>query len=322
MASTIKAVATSLCSVPPAAGGLLAKMAGRGTLPSAGMVSPMKTGVSPMKMVASPGSCGESPLVRNPPSPAAPRVAPTSVGSSPMKASPAEAAEPRTPGEKSKSTGKTAASAASAVAAPKGKAKAKAKSAGKGAAAVATAAPAGDMLPPKAVAPKGKKRNNKKAQLAEQQGAEPVLQNDTVRVPRPKLPPKLTEDNYEISDREESSDEIPLELDRSEKHVPAWVDVFEQKAIEQSDWEPDSIFGRGVPACDLDEIFPDNLYRKLHKTKVKRVRGSSCRWGPDRLNGKEIQVYAQKMGQRKRLSMFQRHSLASRSAKSKRLHGA
>merc|ERR1740117_1185585 len=133
--------------------------------------------------------------------------------------------------------------------------------------------------PPKVAAPKGKKRS-KKVLLAEQ--AALVLESRerqrdvNERAPRPKLPPKLEEDNYEMSDREGSDAEIAQEVDRSGKHVPAWAETAEKKAIEQADWEPCSVFGRAVPFCDLDLIFPDKLYRKLDKTKVKRVRGSSC----------------------------------------------
>lgn len=195
---------------------------------------------------------------------------------------------------------------------------------------------ASQMLPPQVLgAVKGKAKAKAKPKAAKGQnrrrrGKEPefpALPRSPDSKPRyhpsrPQLPPKLPEDNYEISDREESSDEIPIEVDRSNKHVPGWVEGFEEKATKQSDIDPGSIFGRGVPICDIDTIFPDSLYRKVNRVRVARVRGSSCRWGPDRLKGSEIREYAQKTGQRRRLSMFQRASLAAASARpAKRTRG-
>merc|ERR1719271_1348987 len=78
--------------------------------------------------------------------------------------------------------------------------------------------------------------------------------------PRPKevpiaLPPKLDEDNYEISEKDENSDEACEEPDRSHKHVPRWCSNYLETLATQSSLDPDSIFGNKVPRCDLDAIF-------------------------------------------------------------------
>lgn len=293
-------------------------MAARGTLPS--------SAASPMK--ASRAGDGLFPLDASSPAPK-PRAA--------------EAAEtpPRTPGKKQcgDKGGKVAGGAAKGATPPSVTSKGAAKCAtppsvsskGKAdAASVAGAAPAtspASMPPPKVPSAKakakaaGRRRRGKFPEFPALMSPERSTSNLEPQR-RPQLPGKLPEDNYEISDREESSDEIPLELDRSEKLVPGWVEGFEDRAARQFDVDPGSVFGRGVPACDLDDIFPDALYRKVNKVKIKRVRGSSCRWGPDRLKGSEIREYAQKMGQRRRLSMFQRASLAASSARpAKKMRG-
>lgn len=282
----------------------MSKMAARGTLPS--------SAASPMK--ASRAGDGLFPLDASSPAPK-PRAAETAE------------TPPRTPGKKQSGdkVGKAAGGAAKGATPPSVTSKGKAE-----AVSVAGAAPAtgpASMPPPKVPSAKakakaaGRRRRGKFPEFPALMSPErPTSNLEPQR--RPQLPGKLPEDNYEISDREESSDEIPLELDRSEKLVPGWVEGFEDRAARQFDVDPGSVFGRGVPACDLDDIFPDALYRKVNKVKIKRVRGSSCRWGPDRLKGSEIREYAQKMGQRRRLSMFQRASLAASSARpAKKMRG-
>lgn len=251
---------------------------------------------------ASPGGERESPLVRDSlnASPAAPRALNASPGPKVKASEPAVACTPpRTPAKKGPAA-KAAAKGAASPAAPKAKAKGKAKQA------AAASEDARAMMPPPSAAAKQKRRKKEPAPIGAKGGAKD-LEFKTTQLQRPQLPPKLPEDNYEISDREGSDGEIAEEA--GGKRVPAWVEGFQDKAVAQADVDPGSVFGRGVPICDIDEIFPDALYRSLDISKVKRVRGSSCRWRPDRLKGTEIKKYAEKMGQRRRLSFFNRKSL-------------
>mmetsp|Transcript_41678 Transcript_41678/g.73163 ORF Transcript_41678/g.73163 Transcript_41678/m.73163 type:complete len:526 (-) Transcript_41678:142-1719(-) len=114
------------------------------------------------------------------------------------------------------------------------------------------------------------------------------------------LSPKKDEDNYEISDRDENSDdqggEIIDEPDRSHKHVPQWSVNFLETLSKQEHMDPDSIFGSKVPFCDLDLIFTDQLYKQFSQDRPKRKRGSSAVWSKDRLCREEIEMYKQKMG--------------------------
>jgi hypothetical protein len=122
--------------------------------------------------------------------------------------------------------------------------------------------------------------------------------------PRPKvvpiaLPPKLDEDNYEISEKDENSDEACEEPDRSHKHVPRWCSNYLETLATQSSLDPDSIFGNKVPRCDLDAIFSDEIYKKYSRQRPQRRRGSSGEWRKDRLRPQEIRDYKKKMGQTK-----------------------
>lgn len=114
------------------------------------------------------------------------------------------------------------------------------------------------------------------------------------------LPPKDTQDNYELSDREGSDGEI-ADCDRSTKKIPAWCKEFQECVDKQHDVNPDSVFGTAVPQCDIDDIFPDSLYKSLNLTKVKRARGSSCVWHQDGLRMDEVESYAKKMGHSRKL---------------------
>jgi len=109
-----------------------------------------------------------------------------------------------------------------------------------------------------------------------------------------KLPPPNPEDNYELSDKgEESEAEEP---DRSHKHVPRWSCQYLELIEKQSDIDPDTIFGRSVPNCDLMTIFPEKLYKQCDKERPKRKRGSSGEWRKDRLTTQEVGQYKKKMG--------------------------
>lgn len=108
--------------------------------------------------------------------------------------------------------------------------------------------------------------------------------------------PKREDENYELSDREEGTEEI-AEVDRSSKRVPPWATNYLNSLTEQSDIDPDTIFSSKVPRCDLEIIFPDELYRTCNRDRPKRKRGSSGEWKNDRLGSDEVDKYREKMGQ-------------------------
>lgn len=110
------------------------------------------------------------------------------------------------------------------------------------------------------------------------------------------LSPKREEDNYEISDKDENSDE-EMEPDRSHKHVPSWCTNYLQLLAAQRSIDPDSIFGSKVPSCDLNTIFSNETYIRFGRTRPMRKRGSSANWKKDKLRREEISEYKQKMGQ-------------------------
>lgn len=116
------------------------------------------------------------------------------------------------------------------------------------------------------------------------------------------LSPKRSEENYEISDKDELSDEEDEEAEkerRRHKHVPRWCQNFLDVLKEQSSWDPDSIFGSKVQRCDIDAVFTAEHYKLAGKDKPKRARGSSQNWAKDRLRSKEVENYKKKLGQTK-----------------------
>lgn len=110
------------------------------------------------------------------------------------------------------------------------------------------------------------------------------------------LPPKLLEDNYEISDGGENSDE-EHHTDRSQKAVPKWCENYLQLLARQEHVDPDSIFSSRVPQCHLDDVFTDEIYTQVGKSRPKRTRGSSGDWRRDRLTKNEVSNYKNRMGQ-------------------------
>lgn len=113
----------------------------------------------------------------------------------------------------------------------------------------------------------------------------------------PLMTPKRAEDNYEISDKEDSDDGGELgEPDRSQKQEPAWCAGYLEALAAQSDVDPDTIFGCRLPRCDLEAIFTDSLYARCSRERPKRKRGSSGEWKKDRLKQDEIRMYKKKMG--------------------------
>eukprot|EP00930_Biecheleria_cincta_P084699 TRINITY_DN7414_c0_g1_i1.p1 TRINITY_DN7414_c0_g1~~TRINITY_DN7414_c0_g1_i1.p1 ORF type:complete len:852 (+),score=147.68 TRINITY_DN7414_c0_g1_i1:64-2619(+) len=116
------------------------------------------------------------------------------------------------------------------------------------------------------------------------------------------LQPKNPADNYELSEYDGDSDaEDTSEKDRqrARKRLPAWSENYLDLLQKQADIDPSSIFGEGAPKCNMDEIFPNSLYRLVGKTRPKRARGSSGDWRRDRLTNTEINDYRRKMGQQR-----------------------
>lgn len=111
------------------------------------------------------------------------------------------------------------------------------------------------------------------------------------------LSPKKDDDNYEISDRDDNSEGEIVEIDRSHKHVPSWSQNYLELLEAQGGIDPDSIFGRTVPQCDLERVFADECYARFGTERPRRKRGSSGEWTQDRLSKAEISVYKEKMGQ-------------------------
>lgn len=129
----------------------------------------------------------------------------------------------------------------------------------------------------------------------EKQALEPwmLLRQSELTSPRP-------EDNYEISEQGDSDPDDAAEARRrAKKHVPTWCDDYLEQLAKQADTDPDSLFGSRVPVCELEEIFPGELYDTVGKARPKRNRGSSQNWGRDRLTKTEIKEYKRKMGQTK-----------------------
>ncbi|CAJ1378057.1 unnamed protein product [Effrenium voratum] len=118
------------------------------------------------------------------------------------------------------------------------------------------------------------------------------------------LPPPKAEDNYEMSsageiEQEDEARELELAEKRQFKHSPRWCDNYLNLVQEQGNWDADTVFGQ-VPPCDLDEVFPDSLYKELStERRYKKRRGSSGHWGKDRLKSREVDIYKSKLGQRK-----------------------
>lgn len=116
------------------------------------------------------------------------------------------------------------------------------------------------------------------------------------------LPPPRSEDNYELSDQDADDsdmDEAREAARRAEKPIPRWCDDYLETLRRQGDMDPDTVFGGRVPQCSLDLVFPDELYKKIGKSRPKRARGSSGDWRRDRLTPQEIVHYKRKMGQTK-----------------------
>lgn len=117
------------------------------------------------------------------------------------------------------------------------------------------------------------------------------------------LQPKNPADNYELSEYDgdsDAEDSSEKERQRSRKRLPPWSENYLDLLQKQADIDPSSIFGEGAPKCNMDEVFPNSLYRLVGKTRPKRPRGSSGDWRRDRLTNTEIHEYRRKMGQQRK----------------------
>merc|ERR1719440_198290 len=140
---------------------------------------------------------------------------------------------------------------------------------------------------------------------------EPNLQAYERLRQRVQLSPKKDDDNYEISEKDENSDQEE-EPDRSHKHVPRWCRNYLETLALQTSWDPDSIFGSKVPRCDLESVFSLETYKKFKRDRPQRRRGSSGEWKKDRLRPNEIRDYKKKIGQTKRWSASLKNPVSSR----------
>lgn len=79
--------------------------------------------------------------------------------------------------------------------------------------------------------------------------------------------------------------------------MPRWCDGYLEQLPEQASIDPDTIFGKRVPECCLEKVFPEALYRLVRRSlPQKRKRGSSGNWRKDRLSKTEIGEYKRRMG--------------------------
>lgn len=109
------------------------------------------------------------------------------------------------------------------------------------------------------------------------------------------LPPKEPADNYEMSEVGDNSDDEQADKVRSHKFVPKWSEDFLTLLARQEYIDPDTIFSSRVPACPLEDVFTDEMYRQVGKTRPKRQRGSSGDWRRDRLTSNEVANYKGRM---------------------------
>lgn len=130
-------------------------------------------------------------------------------------------------------------------------------------------------------------------------GASSAAQKESICVRQIELPPKVAEDNYELSEAGDSEEE-PVDRERASKFVPLWCESVKdvlQLLIRQENVDPDTIFTSRVPRCTLEDIFTDEMYHQVGRNRPKRTRGSSGDWRKDRLTRHEVLQYKSRMGQ-------------------------
>jgi hypothetical protein len=97
-------------------------------------------------------------------------------------------------------------------------------------------------------------------------------------------------DTYEISDREESTDDDEDNEERQRKHMPAWANGtnLREALRAQANSDPSAVFAVGASSCDLKHVFKtDRAFKK---------RTSSQNWGMDLSTQVERQKYRAEMG--------------------------
>ena len=108
--------------------------------------------------------------------------------------------------------------------------------------------------------------------------------------PKPTPRPLSPIDTYEISDREESTDDDEDSEERQRKHMPTWASGINlREALRaQANSDPSIVFTIGASSCDLKNIFKtDRVFKK---------RTSSQNWGLDLSTQMERQKYCTEMG--------------------------
>ncbi len=121
--------------------------------------------------------------------------------------------------------------------------------------------------------------------------------------PLPSSP--LPEDQYELTEFEESDEpeltEEEKEEKRMNKNIPSWCVNWIETAKTQTSIDPETIFGTQLPKCDLEVLFgelaKDSAYLRARKGK----RGSSGEWSLDRITRNELDEYRYVMGHTQQL---------------------
>eukprot|EP00930_Biecheleria_cincta_P022467 TRINITY_DN16398_c0_g1_i2.p1 TRINITY_DN16398_c0_g1~~TRINITY_DN16398_c0_g1_i2.p1 ORF type:complete len:139 (+),score=27.67 TRINITY_DN16398_c0_g1_i2:334-750(+) len=81
---------------------------------------------------------------------------------------------------------------------------------------------------------------------------------------------------------------------------PQWTGDYLELVNRQAHTDPDSIFGSQVPACDLEDIFPNHLFREAGMPPSKKLkRSDSGDWELDALARTEVLEYKRRMGHTK-----------------------
>ncbi|KAJ8608087.1 hypothetical protein CTAYLR_009623 [Chrysophaeum taylorii] len=115
----------------------------------------------------------------------------------------------------------------------------------------------------------------------------PTTTTTTTTQPKQRSPPAET---YEISDREESTDDEEDEDARANKYVPTWAQGanLREALKRQADKDPSQFFSMTASSCNLNDIFKNSKHFKK--------RTSSQNWSQDLSTYNERQRYRVEMG--------------------------
>eukprot|EP00931_Biecheleriopsis_adriatica_P009119 TRINITY_DN110223_c0_g1_i1.p1 TRINITY_DN110223_c0_g1~~TRINITY_DN110223_c0_g1_i1.p1 ORF type:complete len:240 (-),score=64.77 TRINITY_DN110223_c0_g1_i1:30-749(-) len=114
------------------------------------------------------------------------------------------------------------------------------------------------------------------------------------RVPRATDPAVLLRQLVRLPSRKEMYGPMPGEVG----FLPHWNSYRCLDINRQADVDPDSIFGSRVPPCDLEELFPEALFREVGAPlpkKLKRSESGDLELSP--VCAAEVLDYKRKMGQ-------------------------